>query len=118
MGEIKKVNIPAAGFIKTTGGSGPTVTGEQRAQLIRQGNELCNKGLFDLAERIFVTMHYSDGMLRCGDAFYKRREYTRAMKMYMLAPDPKRVERLAKRMSLVLKQWLIEAEREQKSAEA
>jgi len=117
MGDIKKVNIPAAGFIKTTGGSGPKVTGEQRAQLIRQGNELCNKGLYDVAERIFVTLHYSDGMLRVGDAMYKRREYARAMRLYMQAPDPKRVERLSKRMSLVVKQWLIESEREQKSAE-
>jgi hypothetical protein len=117
MGDIKKVNIPAAGFIKTTGGSGPKVTGEQRARLIRQGNELCNKGLYDVAERIFVTLHYSDGMLRVGDALYKRREYARAMRLYMQAPDPRRVERLSKRMSLVVKQWLIESERELKSAE-
>lgn len=117
MGDIKKVNTPAGGFIKTAGGSGPKVTAEQRAQLIRQGNELCNKGLYDVAERIFVTLHYSDGMLRVGDALYKRREYARAMRLYMQAPDPKRVERLSKRMSLVVKQWLIESERERKTAE-
>jgi hypothetical protein len=33
------------------------------------------------------------------------------MRLYLLAPDPGRVHKLAKRMALVVRQWLIEDEK-------
>ena len=97
-----------AGFIKSTAGSRPPLTGEQKAQLIRKGNELFNQGQYEMAERIYIATGYSDGMVRIGDVHFKRQRYREAMRLYQLAPDAGRVHKLAKRMALVVRQWLIE----------
>ena len=107
--EIRR--YPASGLIKSTGTSKPPLTGEQKAQLIRRGNELFNQGNYQLAERIFVATGYSDGMVRVGDVHFKSQRYREAMRMYQLAPAPDRVQKLAKRMALVVQQWLIEETR-------
>jgi hypothetical protein len=100
---------PAQGFVKTTGSSPrPALTGEQKAQLIRKANDLFNQGQYDLAERIYIATGYSDGMVRIGDVHFKRQRYREAMRLYQLAPDAGRVHKLAKRMALVVRQWLIE----------
>ncbi len=108
MGEFKKVDRSQL-FIKTVEKTQPKLTGEQRAQLIRRGNEMLNAGNLDAAERVFVTCAYGDGLVRLGDVFYKRADYIRAINLYLKAPDSVRVGKAAKRMSLVLRQWLIES---------
>jgi len=108
MDSSKKVTNPAPGFIKERAGSQPNLTGEQKAQLVRRGNELFNERKYDLAERIFLTTAYTDGLIRLGDVFYKRHDYAHAMRLYTQAPDSQRVEKVAKRMALVVRQWLIE----------
>ncbi len=96
------------GFIKSTGTSRPAISGEQKAQLIRRGNELFNEGKYETAERIYIATGYSDGMVRMGDVHFKSQRYREAMRLYQLAPAPDRVQKLAKRMALVVQQWLIE----------
>lgn len=96
------------GFVKTAGPAKPALTGEQKAQLIRRANELFNKGDFGMAERIYIATGYSDGMVRMGDTHFRQQRYREAMRLYMLAPAPDRVSRLARRMALVVQQWLIE----------
>ena len=109
---------PVDGFIKSTGSSRPALSGEQKALLIRKGNDLFNKGQYELAERIYVATGYSDGMVRVGDIHFKRQRYREAMRLYQLAPDAGRVHKLAKRMALVVRQWLIEDARTEKAMQA
>lgn len=109
MDSIKKAKVAPQGLIKATGGAPTNLSGEQKAQLIRRGNELFNERHYDLAERIFLTLGYSDGLVRVGDVMFKRHDYAHALKLYQKAPDPGRVARVAKRMAMVVRQWLIEA---------
>lgn len=44
--------LPSGGFLKTTRGASARISKEQRVALIRRGNELFNKGDFDLAQKI------------------------------------------------------------------
>ncbi len=93
------------GFIKTTK-KPPILTSEQRAALIRRGNTLFNSGNFDTAQKIFVTTKYTDGLIRMGDYYMKRREPLEALKMYRLAPAHDKAEELMGRVVAVIKHWL------------
>ena len=61
--------MPESSFLRVTRKDVPSA---QRAALIRKGNQLYADGKYDFAERIFVTVHYSDGLVRLGDLY---REY-------------------------------------------
>ena len=63
--------LPSGGFLKIAAERTAPLTREKRAALIRKGNELFNKGEFALAQRIFVTTKYSDGLIRIGDKYLK-----------------------------------------------
>lgn len=104
--DSKKTTVP--GLIKAVEPRPAALTGEQKAQLVRRGNELFNERKYELAERVFATIGYTDGLVRLGDVYFKRHDYTRAIKLYRRAPDPGRVDRVAKRMAMVMRQWLIE----------
>lgn len=109
MGDVKRKSVEQqTEFIKTTGKSSSELNPADRAQLIRKGNESYNQGKFDLAERIFITCKYSDGLARIGDIHFKRQDYPKAMQLYVLSRDAGRIERLSKRMALVVRQWLLE----------
>ena len=64
------------------------VSKEQRAALIRKGNELFNKGEFGLAQRIFITTKYSDGLIRIGDHFAKGGKPLEALRALLACPVP------------------------------
>jgi len=100
------------GFIKTSTQTPakpqPVLPAQQKVQLIRRGNELFNAGKLDLAEKIFVTLGYSDGIIRVGDSYVEKGDFVRAVKLYKLAPDPGRVEKICKRMAGVIRQLMIE----------
>jgi hypothetical protein len=101
--------IPKEGFIKITrGGGGRSLTGEQKTALIRKGNELYNQGKYELAKRIFVTTGYSDGLLRLGDLYYKRKQILEAFRMYCLAPSKRKVDAMIENMAYIVKNWLRE----------
>jgi len=87
----------------------PALSLEQKTQLLRKGNELFNQGKFEVAERIFVTLKYSDGLIRVGDVYLKKGEYVHAMKLYRSAPDAGRVERLGRQMATIVRQWMSES---------
>lgn len=96
------------GFIKVTAGSKAQLDGATRSALIRKGNELFNKGDIETARRIFLTVHYADGIIRVGDHYYKRDMPLEALKMYWTAPDRHRVEMMAEKMAAVVRSWLAE----------
>jgi hypothetical protein len=105
--EILK-KLPASGFLKVGGENATPLPKEKRAALIRKGNELFNKGRYDLAKRIFLTTRYTDGLIRLGDMYYKRKKPLHALQAYWLAPSPAKAEALIERMAGVLSKWLME----------
>jgi len=100
--------LPSGGLVKTTSAASSPLTSEKRAALIRKGNELFNKGEYDLAERIFATTGYSDGLRRIGDHLMDRGRILDALRVYWVAPAPDRTEALAERVAQVMRHWLSE----------
>jgi hypothetical protein len=99
------------GFLKITAAR-PAAPGKlaegERVALIRKGNELFNLKKFDLARKIFLTTGYSDGLIRLGDLYLKQSKPLEAFRMYLLAPDRKKVEAMLEKSVAVLRHWLSE----------
>jgi hypothetical protein len=100
--------LPPGGFLKSTADSTAPLPREKRAALIRKGNELFNKGDITLAQRIFVTTRYSDGLIRLGDHFVKAGKPLDALQAYWIAPAPDKAAVLVEKIAQVMKQWLSE----------
>ncbi|HEY9593914.1 MAG TPA: hypothetical protein VHE79_05515 [Spirochaetia bacterium] len=100
--------LPSGGLLKITAPGPATLKGEKRAALIRKGNELFNKGEIGLAQRIFFTTRYSDGLIRIGDHYIKQGRPLDALRVYWLAPAPDKKEALVEKIAQVMKQWLAE----------
>ncbi len=108
------------GFTKTSAPAEhkrPKLTSEQRTTLIRKGNELFNNGHYETAKRIFITVRYTDGLIRLGDLYYKQNKPLAAFQMYRLAPDSGKTARMIERMALVLRTWLLEDEAQDQQAQ-
>jgi len=102
-------DLAAPGFIKTAKASGPSLSAQQRTILVRKGNELFNAGNIEQAKRIFVTAHYTDGIVRVGDYYMKHNDPLEAFRMYWLAPERAKSEHLIERMAGVVRSWLKES---------
>ena len=103
--------LPREGFLKITAEkpAGAAKLGEsERVALIRKGNELFNLKKFDLARKIFLTTGYADGLIRLGDLYLKQSKPLEAFRMYLLAPDRKKVEAMLEKSVAVLRHWLSE----------
>jgi len=99
------------GFLKVTAArpAGPANLAEsERVALIRKGNELFNLKKYELARKIFVTTGYADGLIRLGDLYLKKSQPLEAFRMYLLAPDRKKVEAMLEKSVAVLRHWLSE----------
>ena len=106
---------PDARFVRTTRAA---LSPQDRTQLVRRGNEFFNNGNIDAAKRIFLTVHYTDGLIRLGDYYHKKNDFLEAFRMYWLAPDQRRVEQLAEKMAGVVRKWLSEDESSQAGSES
>jgi hypothetical protein len=104
--------LPSGGFLKIASERAAPLTREKRAALIRRGNELYNKGDIALAQRIFVTTKYSDGLIRVGDRYLKGGKPLDALKMYWLAPAPDKTAAVVEQIAQVMKHWLAEGKTE------
>lgn len=91
-------------FIKKT--PSPDIPGNQRAALTRKGNVLFNEGNIELAKRIFITLRYGDGLIRVGDYHFKRNEYLEAFRMYWMANEKVKSEKLIEKMAQVIREWI------------
>ena len=100
--------LPPGGFLKISGESTAALSREKRAALIRKGNELFNRGEMALAQRIFVTTRYSDGLIRLGDHYAKGGRPLEALRAYWIAPAPEKAAVLVEKIAQVMKQWLAE----------
>ena len=112
MDEDLKIKIDSQqqniGFIKVTDQPVTSLNDQQKVALNRKANALFNDGKIEMAERIFVTTGYSDGLTRVGDAYAKKNEYMKALKLYLLAHNKRRslplIEKLAGMVSVMLKE--------------
>jgi hypothetical protein len=103
--------LPREGFLKITAARPAEAAklGEgERVALIRKGNELFNLKKYELARKIFLTTGYSDGLIRLGDLYLKQANPLEAFRMYLQAPDRKKVEALLEKSVAVLRHWLSE----------
>ncbi|MBR6079480.1 MAG: hypothetical protein IKP60_04890 [Treponema sp.] len=104
--EIEEKN-GSGGFIKVGDRPVENLNDQQKVALNRKANELFNSGKIEMAERIFITTGYSDGLTRCGDAHLKKNEYMEALKLYVLAHNKRKseplTEKLAEIVSILLK---------------
>ncbi len=97
-----------SGFLKTTQEESAAMGQQQRSALIRKGNELLNKGDVALAQRIFVTARYADGLIRVGDWYVRQNRPLEALKAYWIAPRRDKAAVLIERMSCVISEWMRE----------
>ncbi|MBN1525657.1 MAG: hypothetical protein JW904_14355 [Spirochaetales bacterium] len=100
-------NIPKEGFLKLAEET-IDIPDAKRVVLIRRGNELFNRGEFELAQKVFLTTQYSDGLVRIGDRYISEHKPLEAFRMYWLAHDKKKKDALVQKMASVIKNWLKE----------
>ena len=91
-------------FIKTT--ATPDIAAAQKAALNRKGNVLYNSGNIEGAKRIFLTTGYSDGLVRVGDYYNSNGKNIEALKMYWIAPDRTKADRIIQQLSAVVQNLL------------
>jgi len=100
--------IPREGFLKVTDVRNHSLTDHQKVVLMRRGNEFFNNGDVEQAKRIFLTIGYTDGIIRIGEYYYSHQKPFEAFKMFKLAPAPKRVENMIEQMTNVVRKWIEE----------
>lgn len=106
--EKSLAGIPREGFLKVGRKASTSLSGPQKAALIRKGNELFNAGHVEQAKRIFLTTGYADGITRLGDYYYQKRDLYEALRMYWLAPAPEKKDKIVEMMASTVHQWLNE----------
>lgn len=105
-------DLPASsGFLKVTADSGAAVSSQQRAALIRRGNELFNRGDIATAQRIFLTVRYSDGLIRVGNRLMAENRPLDAFRMFWIAGDRRRIDEMSEQMAQVIRKWIREDKR-------
>ena len=100
--------IPKEGFLKVSRELAPELSDKERVALIRKGNEFFNEKKYELAKRIFLTVGYTDGLVRLGDYYYDHKMPLEALRMYKVAPYKKRVEQMIEEIAGIIKKWLKE----------
>ncbi len=90
------------GFIKVTDKPIQGLSSEQKAILNRRGNVFFNNGDIESARRIYLTTGYSDGLIRVGDEYAKKKQSLKALKMYVLAHNKSKVEPIYDKIALTI----------------
>jgi hypothetical protein len=109
MTNVNSKHPPAPGFVKVSEDRRPKLSSQQRSALIRKGNEFYNRGNLAEAKRIFLTAHYSDGLIRIGDYYKGKNKPLEAFRMYWQAGDSSRSQPMIEKMAGVVRHWLIES---------
>jgi hypothetical protein len=103
--EILKL-IPEKGFIKIPESGGIPLSPERKVILLRKGNQLFNEGDIETAGRIFITIGYTDGLIRVGDYYYSHNNTLEALRMYKAAPSQEKVDMIVQKMANIVRGWL------------
>ncbi|GHV87963.1 hypothetical protein AGMMS50267_03230 [Spirochaetia bacterium] len=93
-------------FVKTI--AKPAVDAAQKAALNRKGNVLFNSGDIEGARRLFLTTGYSDGLVRIGDYYKSQGRSLDALRMYWIAPDKTKAEKIIIDLSMLIKDFIHE----------
>ncbi len=110
MKDRNPVEVSSAGFLKVGNLDPDTIDRSRRAALIRKGNELFNNGQYETAQRIFLTVRYSDGLIRLGNYHMKSGRPLDAFRLFWVAGDRRRIDEMTEQMAGVLRRWLKEDE--------
>lgn len=65
------------------------LSSKERVQLIQKGNVLFYREKYTLAERIFRTAKYQDGLIRLGQYYFNQKNYFRSAELFRLANNLK-----------------------------
>ncbi len=105
-GDLK--GIPGEGFLKIKLPEHKGLSSSQRIALVRKGNEFFNAGRIEEAKKIFITTRYGDGLSRIGDYYWEKHDPLEALRMYWIAPSPKKREQLVEKAAEVVRSWIGE----------
>jgi hypothetical protein len=100
--------IPKDGFIKIAHVGGVPMSAADRTALIRKGNALYNSGNIEVAGKIFLTVGYTDGIIRLAQYYQEKNDFVRAFLLYRQAPDEARAQALLERMVASVRMWIDE----------
>jgi hypothetical protein len=73
---------------------------------MRKGNQLFNDGDIETAGRIFITIGYTDGLIRVGDYYYSHNKTLEALRMYKAAPSQHKADMIVEKMATIVRGWL------------
>lgn len=83
--------------------------GQERAGLIRKGNELFNQGNINEAMKLFVQTGYGDGIMRVADHYYyDKKQPLIALKFYRMINRKDRIDEIYARMMLAFKKMITD----------
>lgn len=63
----------------------PPLTSKERVTLIHKGNAIFNRGDMALAEKVFRTARYQDGLIRVAEHHYKQKLYLKSAEIFRVA---------------------------------
>ena len=86
-----------------------------RVKLIREGNKLFSQGKIDLAEKIFITIDYRDGLIRLGDYYLENNDLYKCARMYFMSGNDAKINAFCKRASLIITKLLKDDDKSQYS---
>lgn len=108
MTKTPNVGRSSEGFLKV--GPATEVNSSDRAALVRKGNEFFNQERYDAARRVFLTVKYSDGLIRLGNHYFETGQPLEAFRMFWIAGDRRRIEEMTEQMAMVIRKWLRDDE--------
>lgn len=88
----------------------PVVATRDRVALIRRANELYNQGEMELAQRIYESIHYPDGLLRMGMKHEEDGNLIEALRLYTLCGQTARSEKISKKLAQGIR-YLLKSDR-------
>lgn len=97
----RKPLISKPAFPSATPAVGIPLTSKERVTLIHKGNALFQLGQVELAERVFRTARYQDGLVRTGDHWEKKGQFLRAADLYRGAKYLRGEYRCYQRLGLI-----------------
>lgn len=83
------------------------LTPKKRAELIRKGNELFNKGEMEKAAKLYWVADYRDGLIRVGEyLLYEEKKPFQALLYFQKAKFQPKIDEILGRILWALSTWV------------